>query len=148
MNYTSVQTHRMSSTDVNSSINHWLQVITNTVLAQVPQGFPGGSDGKGSTCNAGDLGSIPGLRRCPGKENSYPLQYSSLANSVDKGAWRATVHGVAKRLNNFHYSLCRFIKSKNVPHLEDIDSGGDNTGLGIREYIGNLCTFLLILLWT
>ena len=61
-------------------------------------------------------------------------------------AWWATVHGVAKRLNNFYCSLCGFIRSKNVPHLEDVDSVGDKTGLGIREYIGNLCTFLLILL--
>ena len=39
-------------------------------------GFPGGSDGKESACNAGDLGSIPGLGRSPGEENGYPLQYS------------------------------------------------------------------------
>ena len=58
--------------------------------------FPGGSDGKESACNAGDPGSIPGLGRSPGEGNGYPLQYSCLENSVDRGAWWATVHGVAK----------------------------------------------------
>ena len=49
-----------------------------------PLGFPGGSAGKESTCNEGDLGSIPGLGRFPGEGNSYPLQYSaSLENSMD-----------------------------------------------------------------
>ena len=46
-------------------------------------GFPGGSAGKESACNAGDLGSIPGLGRCPGEGNGYPLQYSGLENSMD-----------------------------------------------------------------
>ena len=59
-------------------------------------GFPGGSDGKESACNAGDQDSIPGLGRSPGGENVYPLQYSCLENSMDRGAWRATVHGVAE----------------------------------------------------
>ena len=57
---------------------------------------PGGSDGKESTCNAGDLGSIPGLGRSPEEGNGYPLQYSCLENSMDRGTWQATVHGVAK----------------------------------------------------
>ena len=56
---------------------------------------PGGSDGKESACNAGDLGSIPGLGRSPEEGNGNPLQYSCLENSMDRGAWRATVHGVA-----------------------------------------------------
>ena len=50
-------------------------------------GFPGGSDGKASTCNAGDLGSIPGLGRSPGEGNGYPLQYSCLENFMDWRAW-------------------------------------------------------------
>ena len=71
------------------------------------QEVPGGSDGKESACNAGDLGSIPGLRRSPGEGNGYPLQYSFLENSMDRGARQATVHGVAKRwtqLSNFHFN--------------------------------------------
>ena len=65
--------------------------------------FPGGSDGKESACNVGDLGSIPGSGRFPGEGNGNPLQYSCLENSMDRGAWWATVHGVAKswtRLSN------------------------------------------------
>ena len=59
-------------------------------------GFPGGSDGKESACNAGDPGLIPESGRSPGEGNSYPLQYFCLENSMDRGAWWATVHGVAK----------------------------------------------------
>ena len=59
-------------------------------------GFPGGSDGKESACNAGDVGSVPGLGRSPGEGDGNPLQYSCLENSMDTGAWQATVHGVAK----------------------------------------------------
>ena len=58
--------------------------------------FLGGSDSKESTCNVGDLGSIPGLQRSPGEGNGNPLQYSCLENSMDRGAWWATVHGVTK----------------------------------------------------
>ena len=54
-------------------------------------GFPRGSAGKESTCNAGDLSSIPGLGRSPGEGNGYPLQYCGLENSMD-----CTVRGVAK----------------------------------------------------
>ena len=59
-------------------------------------GFPGGSDGKESTCNVGDLCLIPWLGRSPGEGNGYPFQYSSLEYFMDRGAWQATVHEVAK----------------------------------------------------
>ena len=59
-------------------------------------GFPSGLDGKESACNAGDLGSVHGLGRSPGEGNGYPLQYSCLENPMDRGAWQATAHGVAK----------------------------------------------------
>ena len=52
--------------------------------------------GKESACNARDLGSIPGVGRSPGGEHGNPLQYSCLENSMDKGAWWATVHGVTR----------------------------------------------------
>ena len=55
-----------------------------------------GSDSKESACNAGDPGSIPGSGRSPGEENGKPLQYSCLENPMDRGAWQATVHRVAK----------------------------------------------------
>ena len=58
--------------------------------------FHGGSDSKESACNAGDLGLISGLGRSPREENGNSLQYSCLENSMDKGVWWATVHGVAK----------------------------------------------------
>ena len=58
-------------------------------------GFPGGSDHKESACNAGDVGLIPGLGRFPGEGNGYPLQYPCLENSMDRGTWWATVHGIA-----------------------------------------------------
>ena len=66
-------------------------------------GFPGGSAGIESACNAGDLGLIPGLGRSPGEGKGYPLQYSGLEKSMD-----FIVHGVAKswtRLSDFHYTL-------------------------------------------
>ena len=59
-------------------------------------GFPGGSDSKESACNAEDLGSISGSGRSPGEGNVNPLQYSCLGNPMDRGAWWATVRGVAK----------------------------------------------------
>ena len=59
--------------------------------------FPGGSDGKASVYNAGDLGSIPGQGRSAGEGNGNPLQYYCLENPMDRGAWLGyTVHGVAK----------------------------------------------------
>ena len=70
-------------------VNHW--------------GFPSSPDGKAFTYNAGDPGLIPGLGRSPGEGNGSPLQCSCLENPRDRGAWWATVHGVAKsqtRLSN------------------------------------------------
>ena len=65
-------------------------------------GFPCGSDGKES-CYAGDLGSVPGLGRCPGEGKAYPLQYSGLENSMD-----CTVLGITKWLSNFHFTSLHF----------------------------------------
>ena len=67
-------------------------------------GLPGGSDGKESACNIGDLGSIPGLERSPGERNSYPLQYSGLENSMDRAAWHAIVHASQRVRHNFHFT--------------------------------------------
>ena len=71
-------------------------------------GGKSGSEVKASACNAGDLGSIPGLDRSPGEGNGNPLQYSCLENPMDGEAWWATVHGIAKsqtRLRDFTHSL-------------------------------------------
>ena len=85
------------------------RAMSNLLLGLVrciKPGFPGGSDGKEPACNAGDPGLIPGLGRSPGEGTGYPLQYFCLENSMDRGAWWATVHGVAKSwtlLSNFHF---------------------------------------------
>ena len=74
----------------------------------VYQGFPAGSDGKESACNAGDLGSVPGLGRSLGEGNSYPLQYSGLENSMDRGGLQSMG---SQRGATFisHYNLYQYI---------------------------------------
>ena len=67
--------------------------------AQEPRAFPGGAVVKNPPANAGDardVGSVPASERFPGVRNGNPLQYSYLDKSMDRGAWQATVHGVAK----------------------------------------------------
>ena len=84
-------------------VDSWVRKVSwrrATLPTPVFLGFPGGSAGKESACNVGDLGLIPGLGRYPGEGNGYPLQYSGLENSVD-----CMVHGVTKswtQLSNFH----------------------------------------------
>ena len=69
------------------------------------RGFPLNSVGKESACNTGDLGSIPGSGRSPREGNGNPLQYSCLENPMDRGAWWATVHVVARVGHNWVTSL-------------------------------------------
>ena len=99
------------------------------LIVSLQLGFPGGSAGKESTCNAGDLGSIAGLGRSPGEDKGYPLQYSGLENSIDY-----TVHGVAKgwtQLSDVHFlSNCFhffFPKSENVELSREALSNGNTT---------------------
>ena len=78
-------------------------------------GFPGSSAGKEFTCNAGDLGSMPGLGRSPGEGNGNPLYCSGLENPMDSGAWCSTVHRVAEldmteRLTHTHHPGSPFIR--------------------------------------
>ena len=90
----------------------WLKIISIRLA--------GGSDGKESACNVGDLGSIPGLGRSCGEGNSYPLQYSCLENSMGRGTWKATVHGVAKSrrwLNDFHFTLACHLLGQTAPRI-------------------------------
>ena len=93
-------------------VGNWPQshffIITDFELSQA-SGFPGDSDGKESNCSAGDPGLIPGSGSSPGEGNGNPLQYSCLGNPMNRGAWWATVHGVAKsqtRLSDFHSHVC------------------------------------------
>ena len=94
-------------------------------------GFSGGSNGKESTCKVGELVSIPGLGRSPGEGNGNALQYFCLENSIDKGAWQATVHGVAK----------------SQTRLEQLTQGIINNitgGYGVLMLIAGGCEFLRV----
>ena len=71
-------------------------VVEGTDFIKQYLGFPGGSDGKESACKAGGPGSTPELGRSPGERNGNPLYYSCLENSMDRRAWWATAHEVAK----------------------------------------------------
>ena len=71
------------------------RIIYNYVYENMD--FPGVSVSKESACNAGNLSSITGLGRSPAEENIYPLQYSCLENSMERGSWRATIHWVTKK---------------------------------------------------
>ena len=88
-----------------SKVNNVLSWVGYLLGVCKREDFPGGSDGKESACNAGNLGLIPGLGRSPEEENGNLLQYSCLRNPMDRRAWWATVHSVAKsqtRLSDWH----------------------------------------------
>ena len=87
--YTGVYVYKSSVTSV-------LHFCAFYCLPKLKGGFPGDSVSKDSACNTGNLDLIPGSGRRPGEANGNPLQYSCLGNPMDRGAWRATVHGVAR----------------------------------------------------
>ena len=90
-----------------STIALWASLVAQTV-------------GKASACNAGDLGSIPGSGRSPGERHGNPLQYSCLENPMDGGAWRTTVHRVAKsqtRLSYFTFTFFSPIRKNSLVFL-------------------------------
>ena len=106
---------------------HTLEPLSSCPSVTEKKGFPGDSDGKESTCNAGDLGSFPGLGRSPGEGNGYRLQYSGLENYMNRGAWKPTVHGVTKswtRLGNFQLSHQSY---KDQEYPVRIVNSGDKT---------------------
>ena len=83
--------------------------------------FPGGSDGKASAYNAGDLGSIPGLGRFPGEGNGNPLQYSCLENPMDGGAWCRLLSMGSQRVGmterfHFHFQEASLMTKDTTPH--------------------------------
>ena len=93
------------------------------------KGFPCGSAGKESACNAGDVGLVSGLGRSPGEGKGYPLQYSGLENSMD-----CTVHGVTKsrtRPSNFHFSL--WTEGIKICTLENIYLSQKNSVMGEQK---------------
>ena len=121
------------------------------------KGFPGGSVGKESACKAGDQGSIPGSGRSPEEGNGNPLEYSCLENSIDRGAWWATVHGVTKsqtRLSDFTFTF-HFHALKNemathssvlawrIPEMEEPDGlpsmGSHRVGYDWRDLAAAAC---------
>ena len=75
-------------------INLYIYIYIYTIVSLYT--LQGSSDSKESSCNARDVGSIPGLGRSLGEVNGYPFQSSRLENSMDRGTWQAIVHGVAK----------------------------------------------------
>ena len=75
--------------------------------------FPCSSVGKESACSAGDPGSIPGSGKSPGEGNGNPLQFSCLENPMDRGAWQATVHGVAKVGHDLETKLLLLLTKSN-----------------------------------
>ena len=98
----------------NASWRNWKRYLSTYLTGDKcysPRVFPGSSDGRESSCNAGDLGSVPGLVRSPGERNGNPLQYSCLEKSMDRDAWQATVHGVAK--SRTRLSLAHLLLGKN-----------------------------------
>ena len=102
------------------SVNHWttrevqwipMKIVfmsesLYSLLLVIPSCFPGGSDGKESACQCRRPGLDPWVGKIPGEGKGYPLQCSCLENPMDRGAWRATVHGVAKsqtQLSDQHF---------------------------------------------
>ena len=92
-----ISSNPSSRTVWNKKWEEWeCEAEPGNLYRQVRLGFPSGSDSKASVYNAGDLGSIPGWGRSAGEGNGNPLQYYCLENPMDRGAWKAIVHGVAK----------------------------------------------------
>ena len=93
-------THELEQPERVSSQPLWskpcIASFRTTLVSEQLWGFPYGSDGKESACNAGEQSLIPGLGRSLEEGNGNLLQYSCLENSVDRGAWQAIVHGITK----------------------------------------------------
>ena len=133
-------------TDYKALVGMWpaCAALPGFYLRLLPRyGFPGGSVGEESACNAGHLGSIPGSGRSPGEGNGYPVQYSCLENSTDRGTWWTTAHGVARiwtGLSNPHF---HFLTSMTVyKNFQSI-------ALTFKNFLfQNLLTILFSLNWS
>ena len=96
--------------------SNWINLLN----MKLNMGFSGSWDGRESNCNVGDLALIPGLGRSPGEVNSYPLQYSCLENSMDRGAWQAIVHGVRRVRQDWAANTFTFTWTNMRVHLSEI----------------------------
>ena len=95
LHFASVSTYLVNFTH-RQAWSLWDFEFVTSALGLSVLSFPGGAMVKNLLLNTGDAGSIPGSGRFPGGGNGKPLQYSCLEDPMDKGAWKATVHGVAK----------------------------------------------------
>ena len=84
-------------------------------------GFPHSLVNKSCACNAGDLGLIPGSGRSAGEGNGNPLQYSCLGNPMDRGAWRTTVHGVARVRHDLATKTTNHQKLVIITHVQEFN---------------------------
>ena len=89
--------HNEQLTHTHTTNHHHKYFKWASLVAQLVKNLP--------ACNAGDLGLIPGSGRSPGEENGNPLQYSCLENPMDRGAWQATVHEVARVMRLLRHDL-------------------------------------------
>ena len=84
-------------------------------------GFPGDSDSKEPSCNAGDPVSVPGLGRSPGEGNNYALQYSCLENPMDRGAQQAAVHRAAKSQTRLSMHVLRYCSNSSLSETGELE---------------------------
>ena len=99
-------------------------------------GFPGGSVVKNPPATAGDMDSIPGSRRFPGDGNGNPLQHSCLGNPMNRGAWRATVHGAAKGWTRLNMYTCMLGHLLNCSELQFSPLQNKDTHTSLFELSG------------
>ena len=117
-----------------SSSPSFLMMYSAYKLDKQGDKFPGGSEDKASACNAGDLGSIPGLGRSPGEGNGNPLQHSCRENPTDRGAWWATVHGVAKSWAKLYLLPERGIAGHVTPRVVSENFKSERISKTIKSY--------------
>ena len=113
-------------------------------------GFLGSSSGEESTYNAGDPSSIPGSGRSPGEGMGYPLQFPCVENSMDTGAWQATVHGVSKSQTEWLTLSPSYFAQPKYLSTEPFYFGGKNFSLfhPSQIHIGRRKHFWELVLWT